>query len=47
MFARVIGKDMGNWFSNFTVDKGTSSGVTKGMTVMSADGVVGRVVEVG
>lgn len=47
MFARVIGKDTGNWFSNFTVDKGTSSGVTKGMTVMSADGVVGRVVEVG
>lgn len=47
MFARVIGKDTGNWYTNFTVDKGTSSGVEKGMTVMSADGVVGRVVEVG
>lgn len=47
MFARVIGKDTGNWFSNFTVDKGSSNGVTLGMTVMSADGVVGRVVDVG
>ena len=47
MFARVIGKDTGNWYTNFTVDKGTSNGVEKGMTVMSADGVVGRVVEVG
>ena len=41
MFARVIGKDTGNWFANFTVDKGSSNGVTLGMTVMSADGVVG------
>lgn len=47
MFARVIGKDTGNWFANFTVDKGSSNGVTLGMTVMSADGVVGRVVDVG
>ena len=46
-FARVIGKDTGNWFATFTVDKGSSSGVTENMTVMSADGVVGRVVEVG
>ena len=47
MFARVIGKDTGNWFATFTVDKGSSGGVTENMTVMSADGVVGRVVEVG
>ena len=46
-FARVIGKDTGNWFATFTVDKGSSGGVTENMTVMSADGVVGRVVEVG
>lgn len=47
IFARVIGKDTGNWFNNFTIDKGSANGVVENMTVMSADGVVGRVVEVG
>lgn len=47
IFARVIGKDTGNWFNNFTIDKGSANGIVENMTVMSADGVVGRVVEVG
>ena len=40
IFARVIGKDTGNWFNNFTIDKGSANGVVENMTVMSADGVV-------
>ena len=46
IFARVIGKDTGNWFNNFTIDKGSANGVVENMTVMSADGVVGRYAKV-
>lgn len=47
IFARVIGKDTGNWFCTFTVNRGSADGVSENMTVMSAEGVVGRVVETG
>lgn len=45
--ARVIGKDPGNWFSVFVIDKGTESGIEKDMNVMSGSGLVGIVTEVG
>ena len=45
--ARVIGKDPGNWFSVFTVDKGSNDGITKDMNVMAGSGLVGIVTEVG
>lgn len=45
--ASVIAKDSGNWYSTFTVDKGTSSGVSKNDVVVTADGVVGHIYEVG
>ena len=45
--ARVIGKDSGNWFSVFTIDKGTNDGITEDMNVISGSGLVGIVTEVG
>ena len=45
--ARVIGKDAGNWFSVFTIDKGTNDGIEPDMNVISGSGLVGIVTEVG
>lgn len=45
--AHVIGKDSGNWFSTFTIDKGSDDGITIDMNVMAGSGLVGIVVDVG
>jgi len=45
--ARVIGRDPGNWFSVFTIDKGSKDGIDVDMNVMSGSGLVGIVTEVG
>ncbi len=45
--ARVIGKDAGNWFSSFLIDKGTNDGIDVNMNVIAGGGLVGLVTEVG
>lgn len=45
--ARVIGKDTGNWFNSFIIDKGSDDGITIDMNVMAGSGLVGIVTEVG
>ena len=45
--AHVIGKDAGNWFSTFTIDKGSTDGIAVDMNVLSGSGLVGIVTEVG
>ncbi|MCI8491127.1 MAG: rod shape-determining protein MreC [Lachnospiraceae bacterium] len=45
--ANVIGKDAGNWFSNFTIDRGTKDGVDVDMNVIAGSGLVGIVTDVG
>ncbi len=45
--AHVIGSDSGNWFSTFTIDKGSEDGIAVDMTVMAGSGLVGIVVDVG
>lgn len=45
--ARVIGKDAGNWFSTFLIDKGTNDGVDINMNVIASGGLVGIVTDVG
>lgn len=45
--ANVIGKTGGNWFSNFTIDKGTNDGIEEGMNVIAGSGLVGIVTDVG
>ena len=46
--ARVISKDdSSNWFSTFTIDKGTNDGLAVDMNVMSGAGLVGIITDVG
>lgn len=54
--AQIIGKEPGNWFYRFTIDKGLKDGIKKGDTVIQGvetdegiiqEGIVGRVAEVG
>lgn len=45
--AHVIGKDSGNWFNSFTIDKGSRDGIEVDMNVMAQSGLVGIVVDVG
>lgn len=41
--ANVIGKSSGNWFSYFTIDKGTDDGIEVDMNVIAGSGLVGIV----
>lgn len=54
--SQVIGKDPGNWFDRFIIDKGANDGVKKGDPVIQAieidedvviEGLIGRIIEVG
>ena len=45
--ARVIGKDAGNWYSTFLIDKGSNDGIKVNMNVMAGTGLVGVVTSVG
>ena len=47
IYAKVIARDAGPWFETFSVNRGTTHGVTTGMAVVNGDGLVGRVYEVG
>ncbi|MDH3998950.1 MAG: rod shape-determining protein MreC [Desulfuromonadales bacterium] len=42
--ARVIAEDASSWFRTVTIDKGMAQGVAEGMSVVVAEGVVGRVI---
>lgn len=44
--ANVIGKDSGNWFNTFIIDKGSKDGIEKDMNVLAGSGLVGIVTEV-
>ena len=44
--AHVIGKDPGNWFSTFTIDKGSDDGLAVDMNVIAGSGLVGIITEV-
>lgn len=46
MAAQVIGRDPTGWFKSVILDKGARSGLAVNMPVVSAEGVVGRVVSV-
>ncbi|MDE7351722.1 MAG: rod shape-determining protein MreC [Acetatifactor sp.] len=45
--ARIIGRDSGNWFSSFLIDKGTEDGLALDMNVIAGGGLVGRITSVG
>lgn len=45
--AQIIAEDASSWFRTVMIDKGLRDGVTEGMPVVVAEGVVGRVVRAG
>ena len=45
--AHVIAMDGTNWFSTFTIDKGSKQGIAKGMNVIAGSGLAGIVTDVG
>lgn len=45
--ANVIGKNSTNWFSYFTIDKGSDDGIEVDMNVIAGSGLVGIVTDVG
>ena len=45
--ARVIGKDSGNWFITFTIDKGSNDGIKVDQNVLAGSGLVGIVTQTG
>ncbi len=42
--ANIIAKDAGNWFNIFTIDRGISDKISVDSTVITSNGLVGRVV---
>jgi rod shape-determining protein MreC len=44
--AKVIGKDPGNWFHVFQIDKGSADGVQVDMNVLAGNGLAGIVISV-
>lgn len=47
VYGKVIARDPGVWFDSFSINVGTSDGVQVDMAVVTGDGLVGRVYEVG
>lgn len=45
--ARVIGRDPANWWQSLRIDIGSRDGVTTNLAVLTPEGLVGRVAEVG
>jgi rod shape-determining protein MreC len=45
--ARIISRDSGNWYSVFTIDKGSNDGLDIDMNVIAGGGLVGRITAVG
>ena len=43
----LSGKDPGNWFSVFTIDKGSKDGIEVDMNVIAGNGLVGIVIDDG
>lgn len=45
--ANVIARDTSLWFKRLTIDRGTLDGIKRDMPVVTATGIVGRVISVG
>lgn len=44
--ARIIGRDAGNWYTSFVIDKGSDAGLAVDMNVIAGGGLVGRITSV-
>lgn len=45
--ARIIGRESGNWYSSFVIDKGYDDGLDIDMNVIAEGGLVGRITTLG
>ncbi len=45
--AKIISRDTGNWYSTFTINKGTDDGLAVDMNVIADGGLVGRITSIG
>lgn len=45
--AEIIAKEPGNWFTNFTIDKGTMDGLSQSDPVINTSGLVGYIYDIG
>ena len=43
--SNIIARDPGNWYKNFTIDKGSKDGVKKNMVVIASGGLIGKIEE--
>jgi len=43
--AAIIGRDPSSWFRTLLIDKGTDNGLRRGAAVMTAQGIVGKVLD--
>lgn len=43
--AEVIGKDPSQWYKTLVIDKGSAEGITKGLSVVVPEGIVGQVID--
>ncbi len=46
LIASVIGRDPGNWFGTVTLNRGAVEGIKENMSVLTPEGLVGRVIAV-
>lgn len=46
VIASVIGRDPGNWFGTITLNRGSDEGIKENMSVLTTEGLVGRVIAV-
>ncbi len=45
--ADIIGKSGGNYLDEFTINKGSNDGISKGMVAITNEGLVGQVIATG
>lgn len=43
--ATVISRNLGYWYNNITVDKGSKSGIKENMAVITKEGLIGKVIK--
>lgn len=44
--ATVVNRDIGHWYNTITIDRGSKSGVTKNMAVITSKGLIGTITNV-
>jgi rod shape-determining protein MreC len=44
--ARVIGRDVSNWWKSIQIDRGAQDGLRENLAVLNADGLIGKVISV-